>query len=264
MAERVYNRWISTKSCNFQPGRTLQLASRPLPLPNDLLVERTSRGNLNRRMHDELSTHFGIWAKLDCISTHAKAEITVTRTHENMWHFDELQSEIMVPSLAYVCDAMRHGDVPATLKSFIFKRRVYMITGIRVAVGARMKRKDLRSTKVGAEAETSGPNQPVAAGAEANISDNKLDEEEFGKASDFVFAYRLNEVRYRGKVTHRPYTKGETASADAPAVEHESEIVIDDFEVLKISDVPLAGNAKDFDQVTIPGYEDVECFVGKD
>ncbi len=193
-----------------------------------------------------------------------KAGAAVARSHHYVWHFERLESKIMAPSLAYVRDAMGHGDVPSTLASFLFKRRVYMVTGVRVVAGARMQRERRAKASVGADAEASDPGQAVAAGARASASREQLDTEEFGKASDFVFAYRLNEVHYRGTVTHRPYTGGETSSADAPAAKRESEILIDGFEVLKISDVPFAGNSKDFDRVTVSEHQGMECFLSKD
>lgn len=41
---------------------------------------------------------------------------------------------------------MNHGDVPKGLKKWGFKKRVYMITGVQTAHGARMERKESHSS----------------------------------------------------------------------------------------------------------------------
>ncbi|TFA99546.1 hypothetical protein CCMA1212_008554 [Trichoderma ghanense] len=98
-------------------------------------------------------------------------------------------------------------------------------------------------------------------GAKAAMGHKKLDWERFSKASDFVFAYRLNEVSYRGILSQRPYRVGEVASADAPYARYEPTVVVDDFEVLGLVDTPFGGDTEDLGVIHIPGYEDLECYV---
>ncbi|KAI3570611.1 hypothetical protein IWW34DRAFT_774795 [Fusarium oxysporum f. sp. albedinis] len=276
---REYKRWIFTKACDFAPDGTLQLGqivaepkdpayvlqpSGPLELYQDMKVEHLTRENLNMQTNDEIWGQFSAWARLGYVPAYLKASAATKRSHDYVWHFEKLESYTTSPTLDYVTAAMRHGDVPATLKRFSFKRRVYMVTGVRVARGARMRRSDESSTSLQTAGEISAQDQTVTVGTKAKIQEKKLEAEEFDKASDFVFAYRLNEVRYRGTVKHKPYTGGETSSADAPQADTESEVVVDDFEVLKIVDIPVGKVAKDFEGITVPGFEDLECYVGKD
>jgi len=207
-------------------------------------VEHITRENLNMQTNDEISGQFNAWAKLGYVPAYFKANASMTRSHDYIWHFKTLESYMTSPTLAYVSAAMRHGDVPATLKSFFFKTRVYMVTGVRVAKGALMRRKDQASKSLETAMQTDAPDQSVTAGTKVQAEEKRPDAEDFDKSSDFVFAYRLNEVRYRGVVTHKPYTGGETSSADAPRADTESEVVLDDFEVLKIVDIPAGMDAK--------------------
>jgi hypothetical protein len=41
------------------------------------------------------------------------------------------------------------------------------------------------------------------------------------------------------------------------------EIVIEDFEVLKVVEEPFAGDAKNFDVAEVDGHEDLVCFARK-
>lgn len=273
------NRWLLTKSCDFHPGGTLQLGqilaepkdpafvlqpTGPLPLYQDILVEQTSRENLNITTNDELSAHFNSWAK--CFAAAFKTGASASRSRDLKWHFDKLHSTIMAPSISYVEAAMRHGDVEASLKNWSFKKGVYMVTGVRVVSGARMTHSGADSSSLSASGQAAVEGGPGLVGAEAKFTSSSGDSEDVGMASDFVYAYRLNEVRYRGKVTHRPYRWGEVASADNSSVDvdgFEPVNTIDDFEVIRIMDEPMSGNAKDCNQVTVLEYERLECFISK-
>ncbi|KAF3928366.1 hypothetical protein ABW21_db0205146 [Orbilia brochopaga] len=279
---KTHNRWIHTKSCEFSPAGNLSLGQilaepkdpafvlqpeGPLPIPEGIKVEDTSRENINLENKKELSSQFSAWTKLSYLPVHFKGSASATKVHNLTWHFDKIESRIISPTITYVEAAMRHGDVQASLREWMFKRRVYMVTGVRIAIGARMMRKDVLETSLSSSAKGGVPDQSLSTGIGGGFANKSTDTEEFGAASDFVFAYRLNEVRYKGKITHKPYRGGEVASisADIPQAPKEDGIEITDFEVLRISGIPLAGNAADFDQYDVPGHEDdLECFVAKD
>ncbi|KAL7918432.1 hypothetical protein ACQKWADRAFT_330826 [Trichoderma austrokoningii] len=184
---------------------------------------------------------------LGYVPAYVKSDASMQQSHDYIWHFDTLESHTTSPTLAYVTEAMRHGDVPATLKGWLFKTRVYIVTG-----------------PFGAEAQTSDLDQAVTVGMKAKVGEKRLDSEDFDKSSDFVFAYRLNEIRYRGTIKHNPYNGSETSSADAPQRQAAMEIELDDFKVLKIVDTPVGKDAKNFEALTVPGFEDLECYVAND
>lgn len=173
-------------------------------------------------------------------------------------------SEIMTmtPSLSYVEAAMRHGDVPSTLKKWSFAKRVYMVTGIRVVRGATMSRSSEASTKFATSAQLTTNTGFDPVGVDAGISSSSSKGESVGGISDFVFAYRLNEIRYRGTVTHRPYRGGDVSSAEEHA-QVPSEVSVDDFEVLGISEDAFRGREADYQRVTVHAAEDLECYIGR-
>lgn len=285
---RTYKRWIFAKSCDNSPDGNLRLGQilaeakdpayvlqpqGPLPFVAEgkdygIKPEVTSRSNVNLHDADTLSAHFSCWANLGYVPVQFKASSTTTRSHDLSWHFDKLESQIISPSLDYIKAAMRHGDVEASLKNFQwpFRRRVYMVTGIRVVHGARMKRKDTSSTSNTGRAEGTAPDQSVSAGAKFGVASESLESEEYGKATDFVFAYRLNEVKYRGIITHKPYTKGETESADRPAGQRGPETEINDFEVCGsgLDEIDFQDEEDDFDLVETPGCGDLKSYLPKD
>lgn len=276
---RTYNRWILTKSCEFAPDGNLRLGQilaepkdpayvlqplGPLPLHNNIRPEVTTRSNVSLSDNHELSAQFRTWANLGYIPVQFKIASAKKRLHELNWHFEKLESRIMAPDLAYVDNAMRHGDVEESLRTWRnpFKRRVYMVTGVRIVSGAHLKRREAASTKHTGAAEGAAPDAFVSAGIDANFATSSAESEEFERASDFVFAYRLNEVSYRGKISHRPYVSGETSSADKSPVRRGDEIEINGFEVLELSEVDLSDEEDDFERVLIPGHVETETFLG--
>ncbi|KAH7139509.1 hypothetical protein B0J11DRAFT_45362 [Dendryphion nanum] len=272
------NRWILTNSCEFAPDGSLQLGQiladpkdpayvlqplGPLPLPPSIKPEITSRDDISIKGNTELSAQFSAWAQLGYVRTQSKQHASRSRTNEMVWFFKKLESRIISPDIKYVEGAMRHGDVEASLKNFRFKRRVYMVTGVRIVSGAHTIKSDISSSDVGISAKCGTSVQPVTAGVTGQFSSNSSSYEGFDKATDFVFAYRLNEIKYRGKLSHKPYTGGEVASTNEPrALEDDWEVT--DFEVLGISDIPFTGKSADFDRFDVPDYENMESFYLKD
>jgi len=279
---RTYNRWILTKSCEFSPNGNLRLGQilakpkdpayvlqplGPLPLHEGIEPEITSRTNVSMHDTNELSAQFSAWANLGYVPMQFKATSATTHSHDLQWHFDKLESQIMSPSLAYVQDAMRHGDVELGLKNWKhpFKRHVYMVTGVRIVNGARMVKTDTSSTNNKVVAEGAAPDQLASAGTRAGIATHSSESEGFERATDFVFAYRLNEVRYRGVVTHKPYAEGEVASAEKSAVARAPEVEINDFEVFGagIGEIDFSDEEDDFEPIEVTGWDGLETYVCK-
>lgn len=272
---RTYKRWIFTKSCDNTPNGNLQLGQilaeakdpahilqpkGPLPLADyDIVPEVGDRSNVNLHDVDDLSAQFSAWASLGYVPVQAKTISKGTRTHDLAWHFDKLESRIVSPSLEYVKDAMRHGDVEESLRTWRWpwKRRVYMVTGVRIVHNARMKLKDTSTTNNQLVAQGAAPDQSVSAGTQGGVATKSMGSEEFDKASDFVFAYRLNRVKYRGVVAHKPYTKGETESVDRPSGPRGPAVEMNDFEVVGsgLEEIDFEDEEDDFDRVEAEGVE---------
>ena len=275
---RTYNRWILTKSCDFAPDGNLRLGQilakpkdpahvlqpcGPLPVHEGIQPEVTRRYNASIHDSNELSAQFSTWTDLGYIPVQFKVGSAKQRSQNLDWHFDKLESRTISPDLAYVNKAMRYGDVEESLKNWKnpFKRRVYMVTGVRIVSGARLQRRKAVSTKYIGAAEGATPDLSISAGTHASFDASATESEEFDRASDFIFAYRLNEVHYRGKVSHRPYVNGETASAENRTAQRGTRNEIKDFEVLGLVEIDLSDEEEDFERVSIPGFEETETFL---
>ncbi len=141
------------------------------------------------------------------------------RSNSEVWHFDKLESETTVPRLANVQVAIKSDQVVAQINRsrFDFRKRLYMVTGVRIARGARLDQKV--SNDVGGEAKvgvdlTALAAVPVTVGPTVDASIKKSNHFSFKGSSDFVYAYRICEINYGKDVYVKPYNKGETQGAN--------------------------------------------------
>ncbi|KAL7807191.1 hypothetical protein V8C44DRAFT_191095 [Trichoderma aethiopicum] len=271
--------WILTRAYDFAPDGSLQLGqilakpedpthvlqpNGPLKFPDGMRVEYSSREGVSMEENDEPVAHFRAWARSSVISAGGNAGSAKDGSSRSSWHVEKLETYKISPSRAYVEQAMRHGDVEASLKKWRWRKRVYMVTGVRVARGARLRRVNEDYLNFGAEVQVVAPAEVATLGLKAMMGRKKFDSERFDKASDFVFSYRLNEIDYGSQISHRPYRGGEMASADEPGVRYEPSAVIHDFEVFGLVDIPFGGNSKKFELVPVPGHDDLQCYASKE
>lgn len=282
--DRTHDGWIFTKTRKFAPDGRIQIGQilpkpfqpesalmpfGPLTPPEKLAEDKTKDENVDLSTETELTALFKLWANINPVSVTAGSGAHLERSNSLVWHFDSLESRQISPPLSYVQDSIKHGEVPQYLNPLTQKksrwplakksaedaeRRIFIVTGVTVAQGARMARKNTRAAGAGASgfADPSGTGA-VAAGGETEIESKHMDNEELGASSSFVFAYSVNEVFWR-TLTHAPFRVGEVQNVDnssAPDETTEDEklqsTVVDD-----VAEEPYQG-----------GDDDVDCYEGE-
>ena len=165
----------------------------------------------------ELSKHnkgkVGLWLSfLQMAGVGADASISYENSTTSVYHFKRLSTRTFWPTKDYIVDSVMAPEVQAFLKSRRFHHNVYMITGISVAIGAHVATSALRKRgfyfQLGVDATAQG--LPASVGPELDVESSKTEGVSYHGASDFVFAFRLREIRYttRKGVSTQEYTKG--------------------------------------------------------
>jgi len=121
-----------------------------------------------------------------------------------------------IPTPAYLKRCIASPSVHPFLETSRFRKPVYIITGIKIVSGAQGATKTSRSVDgmVGAQVDgtvLSGGVVPVGGGPEIRRGRGTKSVVEWKGSSDFVFAYKVSEVRVSraGEVKReREYTKG--------------------------------------------------------
>lgn len=245
---QTYDGWIFTKTRKFAPNGRLQIGqilakpfqpefslmpTGPLPIPDDVLQDKTEDSNITLSSGQGLKAMFRLWADLNAAPVSADIGTTVEHSNSLSWQFDALKSTQISPTLQYVQKSMEHGEVPHYLKTWRWDKRVFIVTGITIAEGARMEKEKSRFTEAHASASADFSGMDLLdTGAEARLESKDSKTEKLGGTSDFVFAYSLNEVFYR-KVKHKPFTKGEVATGingeESGDEEDIETAIVDDF-----------------------------------
>jgi hypothetical protein len=119
------------------------------------------------------------------------------------------------PSLQYIRAAVTDEEIDEFIRSNKFREKIFMVTGLMVASGASGVINSMRErglyAHVGVDGTIlSGGQAPIAAGPEGSLNWGKERQTSFEDADDFVFAFRLRQVKVRksGDISHKPRTDG--------------------------------------------------------
>ena len=166
-----------------------------------------------------------------------------------------------MPKRAFIRESVLQEDVQQYLLDTKFREKIYMITGIMIASGASsvtgyMKEKGMYA-HVGVDA-TMFTGVPISAGPELGLSSKTENEVSFQDADDFVFAFRVREIKVKksGEVTDTRFDKGALFSIGGDE-EGDGKV---DIEIEGLDDEDTAGHDFGMDVKEIStGDDDEDC-----
>ncbi|KAM7217250.1 hypothetical protein V8F06_007307 [Rhypophila decipiens] len=268
MSQRTHKRWIFTKSTEYQPHGILQVGQilsdpfepssalhpgGPLPLLSPSPTSSGDTGTVRDAAADVGNSTAGLGSAPPLAKNYQgygmlKPEETfisgvqLSQNSELTSQFGlalaqiaKIRSTIITPSMMYVEESLRHGDIPSsiTLKWWnrLRAKQLYMVSGVRVVEGARLVRSEksesggwevegrvsasAAAAAAGGAARPRAINQPqvplVQVGGKLARDETNREEMSFQSATDFVFAYRLQEIFWYGtggKVKHAFFQEG--------------------------------------------------------
>ncbi|KFG80798.1 hypothetical protein MANI_006263 [Metarhizium anisopliae] len=233
--------WIFTKSLEWRPNEQLQLGQilsdarspssakipeGPPPIPSSYKTSSSKAKGVTLTNEQNLAASFGFWGEVVGIPVGVSANALKNRQSKLAWKFDELRGETTVFGLKYINSVLGNEDVLNYIKSKYFSSgpfapRLYIVTGIRVAIGARLESQEdntIMSAKVAASSDGSQGGVPVRGGTKLEITAEDSRRTTFEDATDFVFAYKCNRINYGRTVRQEEYTKGDLQSHDDVAL----------------------------------------------
>lgn len=223
--------WIITSGQDYSPGGALsleQILQNPwdpasglltegtIPIPASATRDRTTKGSFIMQYNDRLNVSFRLWAEINSAPVAGNISGERDTVHDSYWHIESLSGDIFLPPLSYVKRVLHSGDVPSKTQWWKLRRKVYMVTGLRIAHGAQIESQVSSSSRLHAtvEADASSQGVPLSGGGGGGGGRNQSQFLRTESISDFIFAYRLNEVTYRVWTSHKPFTTGQTAGAE--------------------------------------------------
>jgi hypothetical protein len=152
---------------------------------------------------------FGVWAQfLEMSRFGGELSTKYEKSAQDIYTFKRIDTTYFIPDKKYVEKSMEAEEVEAFMKEERYKKPVYMITGLKVARGARLE--SANKVTSGSKAML-GVDGPALIGPIAKRSKTRTEELSFGDSSDFVFAFRLRKIRYRRDkktIEHQPFNEG--------------------------------------------------------
>lgn len=183
------------------------------------------------------------------------------------YKFDRLETQFIEPDAAYARAAV---EVPA-VKKFLEEHKytgksIYMITGVKIARGASVKKNETQG--IGGELSatfdgTAAAGIPVQAGPKFSLDRKTEVVETFNGSSDFVFAYSLRKisVRWSGQVRTKQIAGGDLHGYDEDGMgdsSEEEELELGDIESTEVHSRDFGANLAPvgFRSVTASGVDD--------
>ncbi|EPE08546.1 major facilitator superfamily mfs-1 [Ophiostoma piceae UAMH 11346] len=202
------------------------IAGTPLPLTPDS-INHTWKAGWTFAYQRGLSGKFRLWAELDVLPVGASVGILHGTTTSLTYTMPFLDTFSIEPMPDYVRDSVAAAVTaePTLAKDH---KRLYMVTGVKIARGGQGAQGTLRTTggsvsaSVNVATATGGVVPiPVTPGASAGLDYVQGTGQAFYGASDYVFAYRLREILYRrATLSTRPSYQGAMLGiSDAEAAE---------------------------------------------
>lgn len=243
--------YIPAPNCDYPPGGFLALGriltdpfdpgtcinpDGPLPFPPNMPHQSHPKTDWKDEEQRSRGGLIGLWANfLQFINVTGEANIKWKSSKDNVYEFDELLTEFIEPTRDYIENSVLDLPVARHIVNSAFQDPVYMITGIRIAKGAKVAIG--RSREMSGKIRAGADGTAASGGPEAEINSSRQKDLSFHSDAEFVYAYRLREIYYDKalNVQHKA-VKGKLYSLDnlGDSVEEARQIV---ESVLKVSEM---------------------------
>ncbi|KAF2189299.1 hypothetical protein K469DRAFT_62757 [Zopfia rhizophila CBS 207.26] len=221
----------------------------------------------------ENSGRVGIWASFLqlIVGIGGDASVGISRSGDYTLTAERMTTKSFIPSQAYIEACIQQKVVRTYITESRFRNKIYIIVGTMIASGASgcikyMKEHDM-GLLLGFDGTPAGV--PLSAGPEVEFSSRHKTGVGSKDADDFVFAYRLREIKVKnaGKMVQRVVRKGALFEGDGSLEDYEGFLKKEEetavVEVVGLSEDDVTGD--DFDYEAIEAVdeangEDILCY----
>ncbi|KAL7914163.1 hypothetical protein GGI35DRAFT_236760 [Trichoderma velutinum] len=141
-------------------------------------------------------------------------EVNVAHSNKSTsaFAFDTVTTLAFEPTQEYVQEAVKAPAVQTWLREpkqkFAPVSSLFLVTGVKLVKGARIKYSTSQSTKVSGNIGIDMPAFATTFGPKGRWSSTNDDETEINRESEFVFAFRVKRLKFGRKLTVEEYNKG--------------------------------------------------------
>ncbi|KAI0543460.1 hypothetical protein F4679DRAFT_110541 [Xylaria curta] len=181
----------------------------PIPPPQIYKGEKT---DWETTLEQVRSGHIGLWAK--CLqSIGGQLSLSETKSSIEEHKFEYLETKYFLPDDDYLALALEDIGVRAYLQVHNWRKPVFLITGVKIARGARVSTESSseRSADVEVKANAESVGMPNEVGPKAGWESKKKKGVLYDGSTDYIFAYQLLRMMPKKggkKVLNESYVKG--------------------------------------------------------
>ncbi|KAJ4321009.1 hypothetical protein N0V84_005590 [Fusarium piperis] len=209
MGNKELPAYIRAPNLDYEPDKAIRLGhiwrsprdpgsfcGQPLAIPRGMETNYTYKAPWSIGKGRSTRGSVGVWAKfLQVVGVTAQANFNWNNADDMSHTFARLDTYSIEPTPEYLKASIEAVAKEAAMKG----EHLYMITGVKVARGAVGTIFSSRTVGAKGRVGASGASQGVDAegGPYFDASRNEYSDVSYGESSDFVFAYRVREIRYR-------------------------------------------------------------------
>ena len=247
-----------------------EVALNPEPVTLSRPIYQSNQTNWTAEVGRYKRGKIGIWTKfLQALGIGIDLSVNYEIENTEAYSFDRVETRFFVPDQTYIEKSVMSPEVKKFLIKSKFRANLYMITGIKIAIGASIVTTKLRNRGINLQFGVDGlmMGVPIGIGPDIVVSAGHAQGVSFDHSSDFVFAFRLREISYTKKmgVKHRDYSKGALFNLDR-AIDNDLEEPWmvdrekdeDDFEVIGMADEDVGADELDLEASGVVDDDDDE------
>ncbi|KAI0543079.1 hypothetical protein GGR58DRAFT_450638 [Xylaria digitata] len=232
------------------------------PLPPGGLVSSEKRG-VEFSEEKLRGGKFGVWVRfLSVIGIDVGGSLN--KSNSQLFEFDRIETTQFIPTPEYIAECALAPPVAQFLELSRYRKPVYLITGLKIAIGskAKLSRSRERTWHINAEVDgtiPSGGSVPVGAGQESEVTRVNESYVCWEESDDFVFAFRMWKIKVEKKtgVTRgQDFTKGAMLSAET-----QTRIIEVPFTIVGVEEVGIGETSLERD--LMEDEDGVACVVPK-
>jgi hypothetical protein len=159
------------------------------------VAQSNATNNVKGGSSSQLDACFGLWANFSVSPGEATIETAKKRQTELQWSLDEIYEQATSFSISHLTNVISRQEVRDYRRFWKVWPRLYIVTGIRIARGAKM---ELASTPRNEKKLRVGINLDQQTGTRVGFKGERTRlknyHNAFEKATDFVFAYQCQKI----------------------------------------------------------------------
>ncbi|KAF8848640.1 hypothetical protein BDZ45DRAFT_732789 [Acephala macrosclerotiorum] len=186
--------WVFTKSAEYTRTGVLQLGQvllDPYEPSSALFTVSTLCESMLVENPRSSWTHFNPDVSSFTLPANLVGPLLKGSNRKQIWKPTRLEVSYMEPDMEYIRKIFQHENVKQAFGRFTFKKRIYLVVGVRTFYGFHSEDSSIPSPR------------------SREQSDSFIRNDSSQKSSDFVFAYRLQKISFTTKIRAEPFESGD-------------------------------------------------------